>query len=84
MLICPFCFEIFQDGVLDENLPICRECNAAGRMIEAEPIFSFIERYPKADIEKVQSSWEARKDMWQVESTRILANIQLFLQEYFP
>ena len=44
MLICPFCFETFPPGVLDDDLPICRECNPAGRMIEAEPLEEFLHK----------------------------------------
>jgi hypothetical protein len=83
-LICPFCFATFQDGVLDADLPICRECNPAGRMIEAEPLDEFLKKYSKIDLEGVRISWEERKDMWQVERTRILANLNKILLEYYP
>jgi hypothetical protein len=53
-------------------------------MIEAEPIEIFLGNFTRIDLEKVQSSWEMRKDMWQVESARILTNLQRFLTEYYP
>jgi len=84
MLICPFCFATFPPGVLEDDLPVCRECNPAGRMIEAEPLEEFLINYSKTDLETVRKSWEERKDMWQVERSRILANLNKVLSEYYP
>jgi len=83
MLICPFCFAAFENGVLDDDFPICRECNPAGRMIEAEPMDDFLNSYSKLDLEAVRVSWSDRKDMWQVERSRILANLDKVLSEYY-
>lgn len=83
MLICPFCFTIYPVGVLDEDVPICRECNPAGRMIEAEPLEEFLKVYSKSDLEAVRGSWDEKKDMWQVERSRILANLNKILSEYY-
>ena len=84
MLICPFCFAEFEEGVLDVDLPICRECNPAGRMIEAEPMDLFLHRISKVDLEAVRVSWTTRIDMWQVERARILANLDRLLSKYYP
>lgn len=83
MLICPFCFATFEEGVLDEDLPVCRECNPAGRMIEAEPLDSFLTKYSRLDLEGVLATWEKKQDMWKVERSRILSNLTKIIREYY-
>lgn len=83
-LICPFCFTLFQAGVLDEEVPLCRECNALGRAIIAEPVSEFLTGVSRNELERVRSSWNERMDNWQAERGRILSNLDNILRIYFP
>lgn len=83
-LICPFCFTLFPAGVLDEEVPLCRECNALGRSIVTEPLEEFLGSVSMIELEKLRSSWTERMDNWQVERERILVNLDIIMQKYFP
>jgi hypothetical protein len=69
---------------LDEEVPLCRECNALGRSIVTEPLEEFLGSVSMIELEKLRSSWTERMDNWQVERERILVNLDIIMQKYFP
>jgi len=83
-LICPFCFTLFPAGVLEEEVPLCRECNGLGRAIITEPLKEFLGSVSLIELENIRSSWTERMDNWQVERERILANLDIITQKYYP
>lgn len=79
--ICPFCFTIYPEGVLDPEVPVCRECNAFGRAMILEDYGEFIQATPLAQVEAIQKSWLERGQFLEAEREMVLKNIQHILEK---
>ncbi len=78
-LICPFCFTIYTPGIIDPDMPVCRECNAFGRAVIVESYPEFAQSTPVAQVEMIHKSWQGRAQFLEAERSMILANIEAYL-----
>ena len=79
--ICPFCFTIYPPGVLEPDVPVCRECNTFGRAIIIEEYPEFIASAPVASLEAIRQNWLNRQQFLEAERNLVLGNLETLLAE---
>ena len=83
-LICPFCFTIYPEDVLDPDMPVCRECNFFGRAIIVENFPEFLSGITPAQIEAIRKNWQQREYLLEAEREMVLKNIDTLLDLIKP
>jgi hypothetical protein len=83
-LICPFCFTIYPEGVLDPDMPVCRECNFFGRAIIVENYLEFLSGITLGQIESIRTNWQQRNQLLEAEREMVLKNIDSLLDLIRP
>jgi hypothetical protein len=82
--ICPFCFTVYPPGVLDPDVPVCRECNTFGRAIILEDYLEFKASTSVEQVKSIRQSWLDRSQFLEAERELVLKNIDEYLAEGSP
>lgn len=79
--ICPFCFTIYPPGVIDPDVPVCRECKTFGRAIIIEDFPEFIASAPIDSLVSIRKNWQDRQQFLEDERNLVLKNLDALLAE---
>jgi hypothetical protein len=73
--ICPFCFRVYQPGDMDDDYPMCRDCNLEGRSIMVDGLDSFTSQIDLSELTSLKTEWTRREDFVVIQRNRILSNL---------